>query len=99
MIDLVDLSLTFISIGSNPFDLAAVLPLTLLLYTVLTNVSTDSVLFTSFPFANVFAAISPNECAITFTFIIDKLTSVHLSIFPLELAFTVHFVLAPVTRV
>ena len=91
--------LAIISIGSDPFDLAAILPLSLLLHSVLTNVGTDTVLLSGLPFADVFAPISPYECAIAFTLIIDELTGVHLSVFPFELALAVHLVLTPVASV
>jgi len=73
LVDLIVLSLTIVCICSDPFDLAAVLPLALLLDAVLTNVGADAMLLSSLPFADIFASISPNEGSIAFTLVIDKL--------------------------
>ena len=84
---------------TNPLDLTSVLPFTLLLDTLLADISTDTVLFASLPFADIFATILPNEGTMTFTFVIYKLATVHFTILPLELALTIHFILAPVTGI
>ena len=85
--------------ATDPLDLPSVLPLALLLHSVLTDISADSMLFACFPFADVLAAVCPDESTVALSLIIDELTRVHLAIFPLELAITVHFILAPVTYV
>lgn len=84
---------------ANPFDLAAVLPLALLLDSVFADVGSNSVLLSSLPLADVLAAVSPDEGAVSFALVVDEVTLVALSIFPLKFAIAVHFVLAPVARV
>ena len=83
----------------EPLDLAAVLPLTLLGNAFLADVGADAVLFSCFPFADILAAISPNEGTLTLTLIVNELASVCLAVLPFEFAFAIHFVLAPVARI
>ena len=84
---------------ANPADLASVLPLSLLLNAILTDVSSDAVLFARFPFSDILAAISPYECAMSLTLIIYELAAVALAVLPFEFTFTIHFILSPVARV
>ena len=67
----------------RPLHFAAVLPFSLFLHSVLTDVGADSVLFSSFPFTDVLSSISPYEGALTLPFIIYKIAFVFLSILPL----------------
>ena len=89
----------FAVLVSNPFDFAAILPLALLLDALFTDVGSNSVLLSSLPFADVFAAVSPDECAVALALVVHELARILLAVFPLELALAVHFVLAPVAGV
>ena len=84
---------------TNPLDFTSVLPFTLLLYTLFADVSADSMLLAGLPLADIFATILPNEGTVAFTFVIHELATVHFTILPLELALTIHFILAPVTGI
>ena len=84
---------------TNPLDLTSILPLALLLNTLLADVGADSMLLASFPLADIFATILPNKGSMAFALVIHELATVHFTVLPLELALTVHFVLAPVTGI
>ena len=99
ILDLIDLIVAIFCVGADPFDLASVLPLSLLLHSVFTYVGPDTMLFAGLPFADVFASIGPYESAVAFSLIVDELPGVHLPVFPFELALAVHLVLAPVAGV
>ena len=84
---------------ADPSNFAAILPLTLLLDTLLTDVRANAVLFAGLPCSDVFAAIGPDEGSVALALIVDELAAVHLAVLPLELTLAVHFVLAPVAGV
>lgn len=89
----------FFAFITNPFDLAAILPLALLLNAFFTDVGADSVLFSGLPFADVLPPVSPNECAMSLALIVYEVTLVHFSVFPFKLALTIHFVFSPIACV
>jgi hypothetical protein len=66
----------------KPSYFATIDPFTLFLDTVFADVKSNTVLLASFPCADVFSSICPDKCALTFTFIVQKLTFVHLSVSP-----------------
>jgi hypothetical protein len=72
----------FFALVADPLNLAAVLPLALLLDTLFTDVGADSVLLSGLPLADVLAAISPNEGTVALAFIIYEVTLVHFAVLP-----------------
>lgn len=77
----------------EPSNFPTIKPFTLLRNAVFANVCSHTMLLSRLPLAYVFSAICPNESTVAFTFIIQKLTLVLLSISPGKNALSVHFVL------
>ena len=84
---------------ANPPYLSSILPLALLLNTFFAYVHSNAVLLALLPLSNVLAAISPDEGALAFTLVINKVTLVLLPVLPGEYALTVHLVFRPISSV
>jgi hypothetical protein len=79
-----------------PSNFATIDPFTLFGDTVFADVHSHTVLLSSFPFSDVFPAVSPNESARTLAFVVQKITFVLLSISPGKHTSSVHFVFRPI---
>ena len=56
-------------------------------------------LLAGLPLTDVLAAVGPDERALALSLIINELSCVHLSIFPLELALAFHLILLPISNI
>jgi hypothetical protein len=67
---------------SEPPLFAAVNPLALTLNAIFADVGSNSVLLTSLPITDVLSAVGPDKRALTFAFVVNKVTLVFLSVSP-----------------
>ena len=83
----------------KPFLFASIYPLALAANSFFADVHSHTMLLSSLPFSDVLSAISPNKCALSFAFVVYKVTFILLAISPHEFALAVHLILFPVATV